>query len=78
MILIGLVVILLVIFIRRKSYQEYKEGKKFVGMSYIEDEPYYKKKYVHIRFYVKCWCFFSFWPWVYLFCYWQGPIGKKH
>ena len=44
MILIGLVVILLVIFIRRKSYQEYKEGKKFVGMSYIEDEPYYKKK----------------------------------
>ena len=44
MIVVGIVILLLVIFLGKKSYKEYKDGKKFVGMSYIEDEPYFKKK----------------------------------
>ena len=41
---IGIVVLLLVIFVKRKHKEKYNGGKKVFGMSYIETEPYFKKK----------------------------------
>lgn len=40
---IGTLVLLLLIFIRHKQKDSFKSGKKITGMSYIENEPYYKK-----------------------------------
>lgn len=44
MIYIGIIVLLLVIFVRRRKKHSYNGGKKVFGMSYIENEPYYRKK----------------------------------
>lgn len=44
MIFIGIAVLLLVIFVKRKKKDNYNGGKKVFGMSYIENEPYFKKK----------------------------------
>lgn len=44
MIYIGALVLLLLIFIHPKRKDNYKDGKKIMGMSYIENEPYLKKK----------------------------------
>ena len=44
MIFIGIAVLLLVIFVKRKKKADYNGGKKVFGMSYIENEPYFKKK----------------------------------
>lgn len=44
MIYIGVLVLLLVIFVRRRQKDGYKGGKKIFSMSYIENEPYFKRK----------------------------------
>ena len=49
MIYIGVLTLLLVIFVRYKRKDEYKSGKKVFGMSYIENEPYFKKKMLTYR-----------------------------
>lgn len=48
-ILIGIPVLLLVIFIHRKGKSQYKSGTKITGLSYIEEEPYFKKKMFQYR-----------------------------
>lgn len=49
MIFIGIAVLLLVIFVKRKKKDNYNGGKKVFGMSYIENEPYFKKKMLTYR-----------------------------
>lgn len=41
---IGILVLLVVIFVHRRPKGNYKKGKKIIGLSYIEKEPYFKKK----------------------------------
>lgn len=45
----GILVLLLVVFIHRKPKDNYKKGKKIIGLSYIEKEPYFKKKMFRYR-----------------------------
>lgn len=44
MIYIGALVLLIVFFVHLKPKDNYKSGKKIIGMSYIAKEPYFKKK----------------------------------
>lgn len=41
---IGIVALLVLFFMKRKNNPVYKSGKKFVGMRYVEEELYFKKK----------------------------------
>lgn len=44
MIGIGILVLVILFVFRFKSKNNYKAGKKVIGLSYIENEPYFKKK----------------------------------
>ncbi len=46
---IGILVLLILIFVHRKPKDNYKKGKKIIGLSYIEKEPYFKKKMFRYR-----------------------------
>lgn len=45
----GVLVLLIAFFVRRRPKDNYKSGKKIIGMSYIEQEPYFKKKMFRYR-----------------------------
>lgn len=46
---IGTLVLLVIIFFHHKRKDNFKGGKKITGMSFIEEEPYYKKKVAAYR-----------------------------
>ncbi|MDE6314476.1 MAG: VWA domain-containing protein [Lachnospiraceae bacterium] len=47
--LIGIVVLVLLFFLQFKGKDKYKGGKKVVGLSYMEEDPYYKKKVLQYK-----------------------------
>lgn len=48
-ILIGIPVLLIVIFLHKKGKSQYKDGTKITGLSYLKEEPYFKKKMFQYR-----------------------------
>lgn len=47
---IGILVLVVLIAARFRRKKEYKGGKRIAGMSYIEDDPYYKRKLLQYKF----------------------------
>ena len=56
---VGIIVILAVILIRPRRKEEYKNGKKIVGLTLIEQHPYYKRRVKWYRLLCRLFSFFS-------------------